>query len=244
MLFDSVKNRWCMFVKVVTIIVWISFEFAYANPLIMMLGSNRANMSSNPANWIDIWSTDGDWTAAAAPFATGLIGKAYRCTAAPGTSTEYRKWYPGGSAFGDGEILIRVQSPFPGGTSGGLKILTRMSGADVAAANGYFFSIVSALGIPKLRIVKVTVGAGTNLATSAAITYNANTWYWARARAQGSNLSFKIWAHGTAEPGAWDITAVDATYTTGFIGFGCGWSVLSIDYFTFVSGTGTAPGPG
>jgi hypothetical protein len=53
---------------------------------------------------------------------------------------------------------------------------------------------------------------------NAAMSLAADTWYWVRFRANGTNLSLKVWADGGAEPGPWTVTTTDSTHTRGFTG--------------------------
>ena len=46
-----------------------------------------------------------------------------------------------------------------------------------------------------------------------------NTWYWIKARAEGSSLKAKIWKDGDAEPAAWTVSGTDSRNPNGGVGF-------------------------
>lgn len=76
----------------------------------------------------------------------------------------------------------------------------------------------------------------------------ADTWYWMRFRANGTTISAKTWAHGTAEPGAWGATETDSNLTTAG---GAGIAMrrynnnvsIEIGWFSFAFNGATAPSP-
>jgi len=45
-------------------------------------------------------------------------------------------------------------------------------------------------------------------------------WYRMKFRLEGSNLMGKMWEDGSPEPASWDVTIIDASYTTGEVGIG------------------------
>lgn len=47
-----------------------------------------------------------------------------------------------------------------------------------------------------------------------AYTHTANTYYWIRAQASGSTLRMRVWPDGSSEPGAWDVSLIDTTFST------------------------------
>lgn len=71
-------------------------------------------------------------------------------------------------------------------------------------------------------------GGGTLLAAYLLDGWAVNTPWWVRVRATGEVLQAKAWPVGEAEPGGWQVSAVDSTYTSGSIG-----------HDVFVDGVGT-----
>jgi hypothetical protein len=50
-------------------------------------------------------------------------------------------------------------------------------------------------------------------------TWVNGNWYWLKLQAVGTTIRGKSWADGEAEPGSWDISLTNATYTNGYCGF-------------------------
>ncbi len=50
--------------------------------------------------------------------------------------------------------------------------------------------------------------------TVAGLAHVAGAFYWLRASAVGTTLSFKAWADGSPEPGSWQVQLTDSTFTT------------------------------
>jgi len=50
-------------------------------------------------------------------------------------------------------------------------------------------------------------------------TWSENDWYYLKLDAQGTTIRGKAWAVGDSEPGTWNISVTDSTYSSGFCGF-------------------------
>jgi hypothetical protein len=64
---------------------------------------------------------------------------------------------------------------------------------------------------------KLTGGVYSAITTIGSVTYDSSDFIM-RCSIVGSNLYGKIWTYGTAEPSSWQITATDATYSSGGVG--------------------------
>lgn len=51
-------------------------------------------------------------------------------------------------------------------------------------------------------------------------TWVSGNWYWLKLQAIGTAIKGKAWADGDSEPGTWDIEITNATYGSGYCGFG------------------------
>lgn len=123
------------------------------------------------------------------------------------------------------EMLVRCRaSSFATPSNTYLGCVLRGSG-DGSTETGYGVLIVT--GSPSVRIAKYSGGTNTALGTSTLnATINANTWYWLRARANGTAIKGKVWADGSSEPGTWDIEVTDSSISA------AGWNGV----FAFIGG--------
>lgn len=123
------------------------------------------------------------------------------------------------------EVLVRCRASSlatPSNTY--LGAILRGSG-NGTTETGYGVLVVT--GSPDLRIAKYSAGTNTALtSTAGTITFAANTWYWLRARVNGTTIQGKVWADGASEPGAWDISYTDSAISA------AGWSGV----FGFIGG--------
>lgn len=103
------------------------------------------------------------------------------------------------------------------GTSGQVTaILLRLSG-NTNSATGYLVDVDFAANPSTISVYKKTGAAAyTQVGSSSTFTQPANgTEYILKAQISGSTISYKIWQHGTSEPGSWLGSVTDSTYTTG-----------------------------
>jgi len=74
----------------------------------------------------------------------------------------------------------------------------------------------------------------------------AATWYWIRARANGTSLKARVWLDGTSEPAAWDVDETTAVAGVGWVGlyaFDTATDTYDLGYFA-VGTNGDSPGGG
>jgi hypothetical protein len=57
------------------------------------------------------------------------------------------------------------------------------------------------------------------LATVTKTPFVEGAYYWIKMQCSGTTISGKVWADGAAEPGSWDISITDSTFSEGLIGF-------------------------
>jgi hypothetical protein len=57
--------------------------------------------------------------------------------------------------------------------------------------------------------------AGTSHATLASPDPSSTQLWWIRLQVEGTAMRSRVWQEGSAEPGTWQMTATDSTYTTG-----------------------------
>lgn len=57
-----------------------------------------------------------------------------------------------------------------------------------------------------------------NLSDAGGSSFSANTWFWVRFRANGTNLKLRVWKDGTDEPSTWTLTATDSEHSSGYVG--------------------------
>ena len=120
--------------------------------------------------------------------------------------------WPSGGIFADVEAMgcVYVDTSTTGKRPA---ILLRASGR-AAGESGYTFEARKVEN--KVQISKYVSGAYTALASNA---YSYSTgWYWIRAKAEGTNLSMRLWPDGTDEPDTWMLTANDNAIAHGFCG--------------------------
>lgn len=92
-------------------------------------------------------------------------------------------------------------------------IFLRMGGAP-KSENGYYVTLGAAL-----TLRKIAGGASSVISAGVAVSA-ARRYYWVRAGATGTTIRARVWALGSAEPGTWTATAVDASHSDGQVGVG------------------------
>ncbi len=83
--------------------------------------------------------------------------------------------------------------------------------------------------------VRKTVSSTQTTVTSAAFTASASTNYWLRCLQVGTSIKLKIWADGSSEPGAWNISTTDSSLAQGSPGlrlFGGASDVVLVDNYS------------
>lgn len=131
----------------------------------------------------------------------------------------------------DGEIVFRTSTSLVT-TSSDIYALCRYTDT----SNYYWLGLqwVSS-GVYNAAIRKRVSGTNTTI-TSTSFSVSAATFYWIKARVQGSNLFLKIWADGSSEPDPWTLTTTDSALTTGTLWglapFATNTSVIKFDHFT------------
>jgi uncharacterized protein YmfQ (DUF2313 family) len=135
----------------------------------------------------------------------------YRDLVSPTIST-----YDAPGSLTDCEVLalVKFAGPTVPDSRYGILVLRQQT----AVNSGYWLGLSNAGGSLTLDIMRATNSVFT-VVSSAAFSWSADTWYWLRFRAQGSTLSAKIWAKGSAEPGSFTTSGTNTTYTSGLVGF-------------------------
>jgi len=89
-----------------------------------------------------------------------------------------------------------------------------------------------------LKIDKLVAGTATNLATFG-FTASTSTKYWIKFKVVGTTLEAKVWVEGGSEPGSWQATVTDSSFSSGKEGirFGVGNGVTA-NLFAFYGGSG------
>lgn len=133
----------------------------------------------------------------------------------------------------DVEVLIKyrwISDP----TTVAVGTFGRGSGTNTAA-NYYGSSDTSTL----IRLVERASGSLTTHASSSRTMVN-NTWYWARFRANGTDLKSRQWEDGSSEPGTWNFEVTDATLSSaGWVGIVSGAIDNTGQFEVAVFGAGT-----
>lgn len=70
----------------------------------------------------------------------------------------------------------------------------------------------------------------------AAFTWVEGNYYWMKLNAEGTTIRCRVWAVGDAEPGTWNVSATDSTYSNGYFGFGGESSTGKFDDVTMTPG--------
>lgn len=96
--------------------------------------------------------------------------------------------------------------------------------------NGYSL-IVGSTGTMILR--KLVANVATTLGSSVK-TYGVGTFLNVLMDCQGTTIRAKLWADGESEPGSWDISQTDATFSTGWVGYE-GFANDALIEYTFAS---------
>lgn len=113
-------------------------------------------------------------------------------------------------------------------------------GGSAGLENAYRLNVYMLTG--DIEIDKVVSGVATSLGTANRNVVKMQSWIWLRFRANGTTIQCKIWADNEAEPGAWDISVVDASLADGQAGLG--WvspsELCDVKSFTVATGGATA----
>lgn len=102
----------------------------------------------------------------------------------------------------DGEILLLTETT---GTAASIGAVIR------ATAGNTYYTVHLSSG--SFRVQKENAGTLSAVGTGTTFTQTASTWYFIRARIQGSTIQGKIWLATAAEPVAWQQTQTDTTIT-------------------------------
>lgn len=195
-----------------------------------------------PTGWTERWDTAGSWLVVAN---VGFGGTKNGLQYTPGTAARHGlSWdvLDADAGRADIEFVYRWQSSVGGaGATNDVRVFARGSGVDATTqANMYTIGSTNTV----LRFTKYVAGTGTTT-DSAGGGLVANTWYWTRARINGSTIQQRVWADGTTEPTTWAQTVTDTSIT------GVGWagvylSVLASTRMTYdrigvATAGGTAP---
>lgn len=129
-------------------------------------------------------------------------------------------WAAVGNVVGDVDVKIKARTTVLTGQRFRSVIQSNMNTSD--NANGYL-SVVFAHNIR--AIDRTSAGTITGLGATDVSNQNVvNTWYWQQIQKIGNTIRSRMWAVGSPEPGddEWEVTAVDATFSGGYVGFAVG----------------------
>ena len=119
------------------------------------------------------------------------------------------------------EVLVKIRINSTAGSLSTIGAAVRVTGSSSTSAQGYLCTV---FGASQLRLNKYVSDQSTVIlhTTAAGSTPVAvDTWYWLRFRANGSSLKGKLWADGSAEPGAWAFDVTDSDIPgAGAVGMG------------------------
>ena len=192
---------------------------------------------SLPADW-SVRFTTAPWSVV--EDVSSISGKALRL-AAPATLAVYGvSWSDIDADAGraNSEILVRFRSF---GVENNLILSPFARGAGGATTGTYFGCSINANSEPDaLRAVKRVSGAFTTISAVASPSQIAlGAAYWMRTRVNGSSVSVRIWADGSAEPATWQVETTDtAVSADGWVGLaygamsGSGNSGAKVDWFS------------
>lgn len=180
---------------------------------------NRANTAgntviSNAAGWGT--SSDGNTWSSAGSTQTWSIDNADSGALAAGKMTGALSdtfALLSANTYVNVELLARFQTSVTAACSAGFT-------ARYTATNNQYTARITTNGASGAILIKKNVaGTSTTLVTQT-ITLNGSTWYWLRFRVQGQTLAAKVWADGSAEPGAFTVQATDGALSApGNVGF-------------------------
>lgn len=176
---------------------------------------------SLPADW-SVRFTSAPWSVVAD--VSSISGKALRLVA-PATLAVYGVSWSNIDADVDranSEILIRFRAV---GIETALILSTFARGAGGETTGTYFGASINANQTPDaLRAVKRVSGTFTTIsAVNSPSQIAPGAAYWMRTRVNGSSVSVRIWADGSAEPATWQVGTTDtAISAAGWVGFAYG----------------------
>jgi hypothetical protein len=131
----------------------------------------------------------------------------------------------------DGEILVKCRSTSTSGNQ--LRVFIRAGGM-AGSEQGYYADLLSGT---HFQLRKYVNGANTTF-LQIPFSWSANTSYWMKLSATGSQIKTKVWQDGQVEP-EWMIEADDDEFSEGYAGVGS-WSGTGIKTFEdiFIEGSG------
>ena len=194
-------------------------------------------VGSLPADW-SVRFTSATWSVVAD--ASSISGKALRLVA-PASSAVYGASWSDIDADVDranSEILIRFRNF---GRDNGTILSPFARGAGGAATGTYFGGNISSNAEPDtLRAVKRVSGTFTAIsAVNSPSQIVVGAPYWMRTRVNGSSVSVRIWADGSAEPETWQVETTDTGVSAdGWVGLaygaisGTGSDGVAVDWFS------------
>lgn len=189
----------------------------------------------NPYNWVSEWENR---NVRIEDDTLSIYGGAVlTATSASGTGRVFQR-LTDIPEIEDCEVLILMQTTQLSGNQ--LRIHLRSGGAE-DNERGYFLDFTGG----DVSIRKYDEDSSTVTLRELEFTWSTGTWYWARFRIEGTELSAKVWEHGTSEPGDWSEQVLDTEYSHGY--FGVGWFTYGgnkrFDYLAMSFDGSTVPLP-
>ena len=195
-----------------------------------------------PSDWTQWWNTSAftpSVQASLLPSGT-LSSKALRIT---GTSiSRYAlTWDAVGNVTGNVEILCRWLWAHTSNVDDPMRAHI-CTGGSAGAENGYFLNTWFNQSPTVVGSGKYVSGTATVLDTPT-FSLARSTWYWVRLQKSSTTIRFKIWAHGSAEPGSWTSSITDSSLSSGRVGIGRAnnGGTLWCDFFSVGTGGDSAP---
>lgn len=191
-----------------------------------------------PADWSEQWNTGATWSIEA--------GNWLRQTHSSVNSRQASQWDDVPDTA-DVEILAKLRSSASANSGTYAGVAARIAGSAGAEDGMYCRLSVSSTGQRRISYGSYTGGtANSSNYPASGDVWNTNTWYWLRFRVNGTDVKYKLWEDGTAEPASWTQEATRSTPTAaGGAGVHC-WTPNSNNdwaWFSVATGGDTALSP-
>lgn len=196
-------------------------------------------VGSLPTDWTETWASAGNWTVESNAAAEGNV--AFRSN---GDTSQREAVY--WDTVGTGtDLEIYAKGELRGGNASNyFRLILR--GSESTTQHGYLTQLQAFED--QFALAKYdTTGSYVTLDTAAITAGVADgDVFEQRLRVNGSDLMAKVWPAGTTEPSAWTCTAIDADFTSGWVGLGVFAEFSDTDFYTVGVGTvgDTAPTAG
>lgn len=195
--------------------------------------------NQQPSDWTNRW--DQGWNMQVVDDAGATGGKVANVTGTGSLVTGFFSWdaINADGERADVEILMKVRSADAGGGTNEKVLAVARASNPLATRTCYTLAWQIGVGYQKVEKFVDSTYSLINNATGFAHSYN--TWYWVRARVEGTALKMKVWADGDPEPLAWGNETTDTDITAaGWVGIGTYATDQDFDVDVFSVATGGA----